>query len=192
MEWNHERKPGVSFITYTVYKQGDALWINYGPKGNENLLSNYGFVITDNAEDYYKVTLNIDKRDPLYTKRMHALKGSSTSSDCPHRLTHLLFVDDKVPKKSLCDAARIMVANMRELEMIEHQLPGARCEAAMVTTLRTLLLKKRTEVVQGRVLADSLGSLGGGPCSADMALWTHMAEIYRKGKVGMSNLVIPG
>ncbi|KAI8854943.1 hypothetical protein BC829DRAFT_105535 [Chytridium lagenaria] len=68
IEWNSLVKPGIAFITVDAFQKGDTVWNNYGPKGNENLLANYGFVLADNPEDYFKLSLNIQAEDPLRKK----------------------------------------------------------------------------------------------------------------------------
>ncbi|KAJ3205812.1 hypothetical protein HDU67_008626, partial [Dinochytrium kinnereticum] len=138
IEWNSIMKPGISFITVEAIKSGETVWNNYGPKGNENLLANYGFVLDNNPEDYFKLSLNIRMEDPLREQRLQALKSMPDSPG----LVHLLFLDDTRPPDNFLAAARAMVCRGDELDELSKGKRTLRCELATLSTLWGLLNQK--------------------------------------------------
>ncbi|KAH6560015.1 hypothetical protein BASA62_000290 [Batrachochytrium salamandrivorans] len=64
IQWRMSNE-GVTFLTLEPIVKGQELLNNYGPKGNENLFSNYGFVIENNPEDYFKVFLALRDNLPV-------------------------------------------------------------------------------------------------------------------------------
>ncbi|KAI9366062.1 hypothetical protein DFJ73DRAFT_806937 [Zopfochytrium polystomum] len=172
IEWNSVRGPGITFVAQMSYNEGDVIWNNYGPKGNENLLSNYGFVIPNNTEDYFKVALDVDRRDPLHAKRIATLRASPELG-----LIHLLFLDDTEPRPKFVSSARILVANERELTSIRNGAAsvGPRCEVLVLSTLWKLLRQKRMAVPED---ADDLDLVG----SEEEREWARMARVYKKGQ----------
>eukprot|EP00842_Homolaphlyctis_polyrhiza_P003130 jgi/Hompol1/3818/HPOL_003364-RA len=115
IEWRMTDQ-GVSFISVDGTLQGEELFNNYGPKGNENLLSNYGFVLQDNPEDYFKVFLALRKEDPLFERKQAILDSMG-----PGNLVHLVFLNDDIPERMIA-VSRILVANEWELHLFETRL----------------------------------------------------------------------
>ncbi|OAJ39683.1 hypothetical protein BDEG_23513 [Batrachochytrium dendrobatidis JEL423] len=118
VEWRMTEK-GVSFITPDGICKGSELLNNYGPKGNENLLSNYGFVIENNPEDYFKVFLGLQQEDPLYTAKKAVLEVVSEND-----LSHLVFLKDDLPT-NMISISRVLVANSWELAILEARLTSS-------------------------------------------------------------------
>ncbi len=93
IEWNTKRVDGhVAFIALKQVSKGQEVFNNYGAKGNENLLSNYGFCLDPNPEDYFKLPLNIKEQDPLFKLKMDKIHSSGLS------LIHLLFIEQDESK----------------------------------------------------------------------------------------------
>jgi hypothetical protein len=76
------------------------------------------FCLIDNKNDYYKIHLNIHKSDPLCTQKHNCMTtvGGWTG--------HLLFSDDKEFKSNALAAARVLVANAHEVEVLRHRGQG--------------------------------------------------------------------
>ncbi|KAI9205672.1 uncharacterized protein BJ171DRAFT_441384 [Polychytrium aggregatum] len=127
IEWDATIDSGMSFITHESVAEGEELVNNYGAKGNENLLGNYGFVLDPNPEDYYKASLNIrDAIDPLASRKRSLLERIT-----PSRLVHLLFCDDTLPADLIC-VMRVLVMNEYELDVFESSLVDGRGNAPAV------------------------------------------------------------
>jgi hypothetical protein len=89
---------GVGFIAREPIEAGTEIFNNYGSKGNENLLGNYGFVLKENPEDYFKIVLNTNQDDDCLQLRQKKLKIKSLSH------IHLIFLDDKQISEKLLQA----------------------------------------------------------------------------------------
>lgn len=61
-----ESADSIEYITGSELLEGNELFTNYGQKGNEMLFGCYGFVLTDNQFDYYKIRININPKDSNY------------------------------------------------------------------------------------------------------------------------------
>jgi hypothetical protein len=135
-----------------IFKAGEPIlaqsevFNNYSLKGNENLLENYGFVLEENPEDYYKIFLNIHKSDPLFVQKQESLSRQSNNSS-----NHLLFADNEFPK-DLLPVSRILCANFAELQLINecvvkngnmYQMINLRNEFISMKTLWELLSNKK-------------------------------------------------
>ena len=93
---------------------GSEIFSNYGPKGNEMFFEAYGFVIEENPNDYFKISLQINSElDDLANKKHELIKILDL------KLVHLIFVNDQLPEK-LLKVVRIIAANSFELEKIEN------------------------------------------------------------------------
>ncbi|KAJ3304342.1 hypothetical protein HDU76_005208, partial [Blyttiomyces sp. JEL0837] len=194
IEWNTVVKPGITFITPDPIQNGQIMWNNYGSKGNENFLSNYGFVLDPNPEDYHKVALNITQSDPLHHFKISALTQLPTRPG----LVHLLFHDDHQLPVKFTLAAMVLVGNEREIDRImfaerakleesttstnskksgdeKHMVSvmdgWARCIIATLTTLWQLLRSKRSGISEIEVAKR---------WDAVQAERYRMAEIYRR------------
>ncbi|KAJ3105854.1 hypothetical protein HDU97_007498 [Phlyctochytrium planicorne] len=172
IEWNSILRPGISFVSVDTVRKGEVLWNNYGPKGNENLLANYGFVLEKNPEDYFKLALNIRSEDPVRENRLKALQEMDPNPG----LIHLLFIDDTAPTKDFITSAMVMSCHQSELEDVVKGVPVLRCQLATVTVLWSLLKSK-------------LASLSNIPDSTHLSNSTrvHMASVYRRGQIEVLN-----
>jgi hypothetical protein len=118
----------MTFLSSKIIKKGEILWNNYGPKGNEvnifkylesrvsvndfqNLLFNYGFVLTDNPLDYHKLALTVPPTDPH-----HSLKMSLLSTT--HSRAHLLFASDTSLSPSFIESAEVVISKDFELNSL--------------------------------------------------------------------------
>jgi SET domain len=90
IQWDMS-KDGVAFMAGEEVGMGLEVFNNYGSKGNENLLNNYGFVLAYNPEDYYKIILNLRDVDPLIEAKRTLLAKQEKKST-----THLLFADGEL------------------------------------------------------------------------------------------------
>ncbi|KAJ3412607.1 hypothetical protein HDV05_000475 [Chytridiales sp. JEL 0842] len=178
IEWNSVVREGMSFITPVAYKKGETLWNNYGPKGNENLLSNYGFVLDPNPEDYHKVALNLNPADPLYDTRLETLQQLPSQPG----LVHLLFADDPAPPSKFLDAARVLVGKEEEIVRmkVEGGVVGARCDVAVYNTLWTLLQARKSGMDYTTTEEEEEGT-------GDRARHARLAGVYRRGQVSVLN-----
>jgi hypothetical protein len=158
---------GVSFVSRENIPMNTEVFNNYGPKGNENLLSNYGFVIEDNSEDYVKVTLGTKQDDPFLEFRTEVLEKLGLLT------IHLLFVDDTSVPENFAKAAQVMVANEMELKILNKEgLSSLKTEIRCLEILYHLLAGKLSllkstahnlELVQDQTLL-------------------HLTKIYRAGQ----------
>jgi hypothetical protein len=148
---NHDRnakidwvptKDGVSYIARQFFQKGKPLFLSYGPKGNENLLSNYGFVLQDNPEDYYKIFLNVRKEDPLYEKRIQIIERLQLKRD------YMIFNNDERLSEPLELTTCILIANEVELEQLEQSSAYRtnRMKFVMWHTLWCLMKQKLEEI----------------------------------------------
>lgn len=155
IEWSVSAD-GVSFVTQEPVAEGALLLNNYGPKGNENLLSNYGFVIKNNPSDYVKVTLNVRQDNgALATAKNKLLQSASLE---PNSLCHMLFLPEDTELKAevspgLLAMTRVLVANEWELQAIQadfkaHTKPvSLRNEVAARDSLLRLLRDKHSRLI---------------------------------------------
>nr|KAJ3421573.1 hypothetical protein HK105_003056 [Polyrhizophydium stewartii] len=153
IEWKMS-SDGVAFVAVDGTARGSELLNNYGPKGNENLLSNYGFVLQGNPEDYVKVFLALRSEDALYAAKQEIVGKIDGCS-----FVHLIFRGDELPA-GLVSVARILVANELDLHLLHeraakaidgyasvHTSPvSARNELLALSTLHSLLLGKLSAV----------------------------------------------
>ncbi|KAI8906038.1 hypothetical protein EDD86DRAFT_65232 [Gorgonomyces haynaldii] len=137
---NHKREAkikwllndSVEFQLEENYNKGQEVFNNYGHKGNENLLSNYGFVLTDNPEDYFKVKMAFEQ-DPLFERKQSILKDRNLQP------VLTLFVDEPVFNPKALETVRIIVA--KEHELLNDQISVRNERSALLTLLRLLELK---------------------------------------------------
>ncbi|KAJ3346382.1 hypothetical protein HDU91_007052 [Kappamyces sp. JEL0680] len=165
---------GVSFVSrepISAFSQvfnnyGELVCLTAGPKGNENLLANYGFVLEDNAEDYVKLTLNTKKEDPLAESRKDVMSLLGLTP------FHLLFLDDTRPSHKMVQVAQIMVANDVELKMIKKGQVTLKNKMTCLQTLYSLLSGKLSVLIS----TNDKASL------CDNAELLRMASVYRRGQ----------
>ncbi|TPX57289.1 hypothetical protein SpCBS45565_g08233 [Spizellomyces sp. 'palustris'] len=168
IEWQIADKTSVTFVTLDNIEDGAQIFNNYGAKGNENLLGNYGFVLSPNPEDYVKVALNLYDSDPLAEKKRDMLARTT-----PNRLVHLLFAgDDEVElSKDLLTVTRVLVMNSCELSATwnDDAIVGSRNEIATLATLWSLMSKKLSNL--SNVVVQEVGRYR-----------TRMVRTYRDGQ----------
>ncbi|KAI8824469.1 uncharacterized protein EV422DRAFT_565158 [Fimicolochytrium jonesii] len=150
IEWRIEDGQSVSFIALEDVAAAGEVFNNYGAKGNENLLGNYGFVLDPNPEDYVKVALNIrDESDPCAQRKRELLAAVQ-----PNRLVHLLFAgdDETALPPDLVAVTRLLVMNEHGIELDLHggaalrSAVNPRNEVATYSTLWQLLGGKLREI----------------------------------------------
>lgn len=123
----------IVFKAMQDIEAGEIVYNNYGPKGNENLLNNYGFVLKDNPNDYVKVTLN-SRNDDLYEEKRELLDQDSW----------LLFKDDDIPG-GIIRSCRILLSNRLEWSISDKtgiMEISIRNEVAALMSLIELLTSK--------------------------------------------------
>ncbi|KAI8618663.1 hypothetical protein BC830DRAFT_1107892 [Chytriomyces sp. MP71] len=178
IEWNAINPPGITFITPIEIRKGEIVWNNYGSKGNENLLSNYGFVLSDNPEDYAKISLNINPRDPLYSHRRAILSSHNIPT------VHLFFRNDDELSTRLVEATRVLVANARELAAFELGGVNAQVAAGRVHLLALSTLYALVEDKLGKLTAGMQAVLDAAPGEDEVERERRaMARVYRRGQV---------
>ncbi|KAJ3024250.1 UNVERIFIED_CONTAM: hypothetical protein HDU68_008260 [Siphonaria sp. JEL0065] len=179
IEWNSEKVPGITFISPLGVATGQVVWNNYGSKGNENLLSNYGFILSPNPEDYAKIALNISPQDPLHEYRKSILNLHRNIST-----VHLFFGDDVKVSEELMTATRILVGSEREVESVVASIVGdvsvgnAKLDLVALSTLYALVTDKLQKLeVRKRALKEFV-------CTSDAQKERlSMANVYREGQI---------
>ncbi|KAJ3323721.1 hypothetical protein HDV06_001451 [Boothiomyces sp. JEL0866] len=175
IEWRMKDE-GVAFIAREDICEGSDVFNNYGPKGNENLLGNYGFVLDPNPENYFKISLNNSLQDPYILKRRELFQKNSISR------FHMLYEDDEQLKGELLIAASIFVANEYELDLFEQhegeldKLEVWRNRSIALTTLYQLLDQKLRNHLSGEIQMNSFMLQG------DQSQ-LQLAKIYRAGQI---------
>ncbi|KAJ3260467.1 hypothetical protein HK103_000609 [Boothiomyces macroporosus] len=175
IEWRMKDN-GVAFIAREEIPKGSDVFNNYGPKGNENLLGNYGFVLDPNPENYFKISLNNSLQDPFILKRRDLFQKNSISR------FHMLYEDDVGLKRDLLIAASIFVANEYELDCFEEyegeldKLELWRNRSIALTTLYQLLDQKLRNHLSGEIQMNSYVLRG------DQTP-LHLAKVYRSGQI---------
>ncbi|KAI8830081.1 hypothetical protein BJ741DRAFT_621058 [Chytriomyces cf. hyalinus JEL632] len=183
IEWNTIDPPGITFISPDKIKKGSVLWNNYGSKGNENLLSNYGFILPNNPQDYAKIALNIAPRDPLAPLRRSLIE----SLNIP--LVHMLFSADDALDPRLIEATRVLVGNARELAVFQREnsvnasgIVGtgiSRIDALALNTLQALIQDKVDRISRSMHWLDAVSPNE----SAIVRDRRSMVRVYREGQV---------
>ena len=171
--WNMSEN-GVSFVAGENTCIGNEIFNNYGSKGNENLLANYGFVLEDNPENYFKLYLNIRNDDPEYDLKMRLLGDTKANSKM-----HMLFDDEHIPPE-LIRVTRLLVANPIEIQNIVTKRKeytskmSVRNEFTAISTLFTLVSEKLRIMMESSPQKDV--------CASSEAC---MSLIYRQGLIGI-------
>ncbi|KAJ3236450.1 hypothetical protein HDU81_010745 [Chytriomyces hyalinus] len=107
--WETSKETGVKFLAASDIHENDELWNNYGSKGNELLLANYGFVLPSNPSDHAQITLNIHERDPLYAVRKDAFESLGLTR------VHRLFSEAPQLDTALLRAVKVLVGSEAEV-----------------------------------------------------------------------------
>ncbi|KAJ3329908.1 hypothetical protein HDU76_006905 [Blyttiomyces sp. JEL0837] len=71
----------VKVIAGKDYKEGDQVFINYGPVSNTRLLRLYGFTIPNNPNDTYTLYLSTHPLAPQFQKKLELLQSHSLTTD---------------------------------------------------------------------------------------------------------------
>ena len=160
---------GVKFVTNDNVQPGIEVYNNYGPKGNENLLSNYGFVLVNNLNDYCKIRLNVQKKDPFAKIKRKMVDSLGIGYD------FLLFGDDLEVNEKFMNTACILVAKEYELvrfktdKLLKHY---KRTQYLAAQTLLKLVNKKLNQIKNGELLMNEM----------EESNRKSMACIYRQGQ----------
>ncbi|KAJ3022966.1 hypothetical protein HKX48_004724 [Thoreauomyces humboldtii] len=114
IEWQIREGVDVTFVALDGVEKGEEIYNNYGAKGNENLLGNYGFVLDPNPEDYVKIALNIRDASDRFAPAKRAVLARTT----PNRLVHLLFEGNNETELpgDLMFVVRLLVMNGCEID----------------------------------------------------------------------------
>ena len=174
IEWRMSNE-GVSFISQESVREGQEINNNYGHKGNENLLGNYGFVLQYNPEDYFKVVLNTNEQDRYMVLRTKVLAMQSSSIS----LIHLIFRDDEVVSEKLVRAAEIMVASDVELDLLaaDAEFTSSKLRLSALKTLLQLV-ESKLNLIREPIDASLLKTE-----SENMDFIISIAKTYREGQV---------
>ncbi|PRP77191.1 hypothetical protein PROFUN_13377 [Planoprotostelium fungivorum] len=134
--------------TFSAVSKGYQVYNNFGPRSNEKLLLNFGFVIRDNFADNFFVRLGMSQQDPLYHSKNALLTQHNLGFE--HYITkrHSNSID-----ASLLNALRITLMNEAELYFFRadgekrmsttgHIFVSPRNEWLVFTTLKKLLHNK--------------------------------------------------
>ncbi|KNC78589.1 hypothetical protein SARC_08988 [Sphaeroforma arctica JP610] len=119
-----DKKTKILSLTcgYRIAK-GEQVCIDYGPKGNGDLLLHFGFALENNIADIYTL---------YYT---HKGTGPSASNDTPAKVSKFrLFRGDVLPLE-LLNAARITVADERERETLRKRKRGVEVDFALIDSV---------------------------------------------------------
>ena len=176
VEWQRGAD-AVAFISREEIGAGTEIFNNYGPKGNEELLLAFGFVVHENAADSVALALAVD-----WTRELEV------SVDCSRALAHVtgfgvagaptrfVITRDGIAPPALVAALRLLLAGDRErIELAQASAndPGAvkamlfaplraKVEVRVYSALRDMLGAKvaALETVYTRLL-EMLGDAGG-------------------------------
>ena len=66
----------VAFLFARSVQQGEEVFNCYGPKGNEELLLSFGFVVDDNPTDSTAVSVGLPPDDPHRLQRRRLLRAA--------------------------------------------------------------------------------------------------------------------
>ncbi|KAJ3286750.1 isoamyl acetate-hydrolyzing esterase [Rhizoclosmatium sp. JEL0117] len=197
IEWNAEKVPGgISFISPNGVPAGEIVWNNYGSKGNENLLSNYGFVLSPNPEDYAKIALNISPTDPLHHYR-HSILSLGPARHIS--TVHLFFADDVKLSDELLTATRILVGTEPEVESVVQSMvdlaasqgyktnrdvsrASAKLDLVALSTLYALVSAKVDAIVKGSIELESYVCADKSDLEKERL---RMANVYRQGQIAV-------
>jgi hypothetical protein len=178
IEWQMSSE-GVRFITMEPVAAGDELFNNYGPKGNENLLSNYGFVLENNAEDYYKITLALAKEDPAYEAKQNLLCKLESNAT-----VFLLFADDLELNPYVLGISRVLACNTSDLHFLESLLTTNQNPHLIRVSLRNELTALYSLYSQIELKLKGLRSGYNDVSKVDKTNYLeYMATVYRSGQI---------
>ena len=136
-------------------------------------MSNYGFVLDPNPEDYFKLALNLSPADPQYSQKKDIVSEMGIS------LVHLLFNDDLLPSE-LLKALRFLSCNSLELRS-SHQpefgqtLVSARNELHSLKSFQKLLSLKLDALVS------TIPDFSGRELTSEQNQWISTGLLYRNG-----------
>lgn len=164
----------------STIKAGDEIFNNYGNKGNEVLLANYGFVIEHNKLDFSRVKLKLSG-DEFIEEKIKLIESPEINAS----LIHILFeepgvtgIDEAIMKtmRILCFDGRMLPRllerhTMLEISDIFSRPISTHNEVQSLSTMWLLFANKLKVLTEPR----EPGSL---PDSYD-----RMVEIYRSGQI---------
>ncbi|KAJ3242833.1 hypothetical protein HDU78_001092 [Chytriomyces hyalinus] len=149
--WESSKETGIRFLAASDIRENDELWNNYGSKGNELLLANYGFVLPANASDHAQITLNIHERDPLYNVRKGAFESLGLTR------VHRLFSEAPQLDAALLNAVKVLVGS--EAEVMRMKLGkedlGKKVAVSSVMALYALVQGSLDKMESGCILMEA-------------------------------------
>ncbi|EGX49564.1 hypothetical protein AOL_s00078g53 [Orbilia oligospora ATCC 24927] len=173
-----------SLITPETISEGSQVFNNYGPKGNEELLMGYGFVIPENPGDSLAMKFTISPRgQAAQIWEQRALKQTwrevfhlTKSADSGQKTSTVPALESDWPE-AFVDLFRILVANENEIDDLENGDINAtpisiRNELAVALGLKAAIKQKLAAI---RKYDISLSSPAAGYRET-------VADIYRKGQ----------
>ncbi|KAK6533189.1 hypothetical protein TWF281_007341 [Arthrobotrys megalospora] len=163
---------------------GSQVFNNYGPKGNEELLMGYGFVIPENPTDSLAMKFTVSPRGPAadvwelrklkqkWTEVFHLTKSTDLGEEDGDNYS----LENEWPE-ALVDLFRILVANENEIQALHNGDPN------------TTPVSIRNELAVALGLKAAIGQKLAAIRRYDMSLVSpatsyreKLADIYRKGQ----------
>eukprot|EP01040_Poterioochromonas_malhamensis_P005499 gene5499-5905_t len=106
------RKEEVAVYADRSYKKFEQIFINYGDKGNGDLLLLYGFALDRNPFDSVDITIGLSKEDPLYDQKKKYLEKSGKDV----LAARFPLQRDRYPSE-LVDFLRLLLVEAEDLAM---------------------------------------------------------------------------
>eukprot|EP00658_Telonema_sp_P-2_P006310 TRINITY_DN12409_c0_g1_i1.p1 TRINITY_DN12409_c0_g1~~TRINITY_DN12409_c0_g1_i1.p1 ORF type:complete len:247 (+),score=66.16 TRINITY_DN12409_c0_g1_i1:107-742(+) len=132
----------LSIVSGQEWAAGEEVFINYGPEGNDRLLTIYGFCCNDNPYDRVKIWATASPSIAEYERKNMLLQENDVQDNLPFELS----LADPLPNK-LLGAMRVQRATDDEME------------AAMVRAFEDEPLTKRNEIAVLDGLREALGMM---------------------------------
>ncbi|GAD94457.1 SET domain protein [Paecilomyces variotii No. 5] len=198
VEWQAgNEKIGLAVMEDTA--AGREIGNNYGPRGNEQLMMNYGFCISENLCDYRVVSLRAPPGSPLYEAKIQQKQafpetGNKEDQYYVFNVSYPLLAPDTSLEHSifspdLFGAVSVLSANDREFETLEITKDGVRIPSApygnsrnILASLSQIIIELITHIVKLKSSGQSLQE----PRNLKQA---H-AKIYRDSQVMLSETAI--
>lgn len=180
----------VGFAVRRSINEGEEVFNNYGPKGNEELLLAYGFVIPSNPSSTCSVKLGFkgqlpeDARGILETKGLKVDETYQVRADesIPERLVQVVrvCVGGQGEDEPLTDLEQALEAIQRGDEDVERRTMVEMDTMDVLETLFEAKLRGASEVVER--IRDTRGSQG-----IRQKVWEDCFE-YAQGELGIADV----
>jgi hypothetical protein len=210
VEWTRGARY-VAFIARESIREGHEVFNNYGPKGNEELLLAFGFVVRENAAESVALALAIDwSRELDVDSACARALAATTGIGAGGAPTRFVIARDGIAPPPLVASLRLLLANDRErteLALAAADSPSAlksalfsplraKDESRVFCALRDMLEAKiaSLEGAHGGVIGARVGAGSGGvgvveaPCGSASSLQLFSGNDERKGGVGGADL----